>query len=229
MTDKIEVEKLAVMKERENRDLDTLVDENTLVAGETGAGVFGVFKFFQGIRNFFKGIQALGTLVTTSKIPVTDADGNVTYTTPQAIVDAVSEVNGVKDFKDGVTVDGETVSLSSDLDDYDTSSEVTSKINNALANYSNFTYTKISNFAPQGTQNITISEKGVYTISVCLENTAYRLVYTAFKTSFNLNIAEHFKNGLTLEWVNATTLKLTNTTSNTLSCYINIAKIGKCD
>lgn len=90
MTDKIKVEKLAEMKERENRDLDTLVNENTLVAGETGAGVFGVFKFFQGIRNFFKGIQALGTLVTTSKIPVLQDDGSLKFTTPAEITSGLA-------------------------------------------------------------------------------------------------------------------------------------------
>lgn len=37
------------------RNLDNQVDENTLVAGETGTKTFGAFKFFSGIKKFLEG------------------------------------------------------------------------------------------------------------------------------------------------------------------------------
>lgn len=89
-TDKIEVEKLSVIKGREGRDLDKLVDENTLITGETSAGVFGVFKFFEGIKAFFKGITALGTLAKTNKIPVLQDDGSLKFTTPADITSGLA-------------------------------------------------------------------------------------------------------------------------------------------
>lgn len=76
-----EVKSLANIKAMEGRNLDSSVDGNTLVSGEKADGTFGVFNFFQGIKNFFKGISALGTLASGSRLPVTDSNGNVTYTT----------------------------------------------------------------------------------------------------------------------------------------------------
>ncbi|MCQ2598330.1 MAG: hypothetical protein MJ181_10850, partial [Treponema sp.] len=76
-----EVESLANIKAMEGRNLDASVNGNTLVSGEKADGTFGVFNFFQGIKNFFKGISALGTLASGSRLPVTDSNGNVTYTT----------------------------------------------------------------------------------------------------------------------------------------------------
>ena len=76
-----EVKSLANIKAMEGRNLDSSVDGNTLVSGEKADGTFGIFNFFKGIRNFFKGISALGTLASGSRLPVTDSNGNVTYTT----------------------------------------------------------------------------------------------------------------------------------------------------
>lgn len=72
------------------RDFDESVDANVNIPAENDQGQFGAFKFFSGIRSFFKGISALGTLATTSRIPVTDANGNVSYTTPQKIKETLS-------------------------------------------------------------------------------------------------------------------------------------------
>lgn len=77
----IESRSLADIKAMNGRNLDASVDENTLVSGEKADGTFGVFNFFQGIKNFFKGISALGTLASGSRIVTTDASGNVKYTT----------------------------------------------------------------------------------------------------------------------------------------------------
>lgn len=100
------VQKLSEIKAESGRDLDSLVDENLLIPAETGAGTFGVLRFFQGIKNFFKGISALGTLSSTGRIPTTDANGNVNYVTPQQILDAVSTINGDKNFANNVSVAG---------------------------------------------------------------------------------------------------------------------------
>lgn len=63
------------------RNFDSSVDANTNIPGENDQGLFGGFKFFAGIKTFFKGISALGTLASGSRLPVTDSNGNVTYTT----------------------------------------------------------------------------------------------------------------------------------------------------
>lgn len=63
------------------RNFDSSVDANTNIPGENDQGLFGGFKFFAGIKAFFKGISALGTLASGSRLPVTDSNGNVTYTT----------------------------------------------------------------------------------------------------------------------------------------------------
>ncbi|MCQ2585630.1 MAG: hypothetical protein MJ185_08560, partial [Treponema sp.] len=117
------VQKLSEIKAESGRDLDSLVDENLLIPAETGAGTFGVLRFFQGIKNFFKGITALGTLSSTGRIPTTDSDGNVNYVTPQQILDAVSTINGDKNFANNVSVAGALNVMGVNLD---------TKINNAL-------------------------------------------------------------------------------------------------
>lgn len=63
------------------RNFDSSLDENINISAENNQGLFGAFKFFAGIRSFFKGISALGTLASGSRLPVTDSNGNVTYTT----------------------------------------------------------------------------------------------------------------------------------------------------
>lgn len=73
---------LGQMKTNEpTRNFDASVDGNVNIPAENGQGLFGAFGFFQGIKNFFKGISALGTLASGSRLPITDSNGNVTYTT----------------------------------------------------------------------------------------------------------------------------------------------------
>lgn len=93
---------LGQMKTNEpTRNFDASVDGNVNIPAENGQGLFGAFKFFTGIKNFFKGISALGTLASGSRLPVTDSNGNVTYTTMNdintyVVNNALANQTGVK-------------------------------------------------------------------------------------------------------------------------------------
>ena len=75
-------------KEFPARNFDNVdITEDFNIAGQNGAGVYGAFKFFHGIRSFFKGISALGKLASGSRILVSDDKGNISYTTPSEITE----------------------------------------------------------------------------------------------------------------------------------------------
>lgn len=82
---------LTWLKTQTGRDLDSDVNSTTLAFGEKADGTQGAFTFFQGIKNFFKGITALGTLTTSGKLAVVNTStGEVNYTTVSDLVSAIT-------------------------------------------------------------------------------------------------------------------------------------------
>lgn len=99
------IKKLIHIKEEPGRDLDESIDEETLVPGESGPdsnSQFGSFKFFTGIRRFFRIIRTLGELNETSKLAVVNEDGSVSYITPSVMWNytksKINETDGVWGF-----------------------------------------------------------------------------------------------------------------------------------
>lgn len=83
-------------KEFPARNFDNVdITEDFNIAAQNSAGVYGAFKFFHGIRSFFKGITALGKLASGSKILVTDESGNISYTTPSDITEGFATTESV--------------------------------------------------------------------------------------------------------------------------------------
>lgn len=73
---------LSWLKTQTGRDLDSLVDSSTLALGEKSDGTQGAFSFFQGIKNFFKGVTAIGSLTSSGKLAlVNTSTGEINYTT----------------------------------------------------------------------------------------------------------------------------------------------------
>lgn len=82
---------LTWLKTQTGRDLDEAVDSSTLALGEKADGTQGAFTFFQGIKNFFKGVTALGSLTSSGKIPVLNTStGAVNYVTVESLSNVVS-------------------------------------------------------------------------------------------------------------------------------------------
>lgn len=84
---------LTWLKTQTGRDLDSDVNSTTLAFGEKSDGTQGAFTFFQGIKNFFKGVTALGELTSSGKIPVLNTStGAVNYVTVEGLSDVVSDL-----------------------------------------------------------------------------------------------------------------------------------------
>lgn len=83
-------------KEFPARNFDNVdITEDFNIAAQNSAGVYGAFKFFHGIKSFFKGITALGKLASGSKILVADESGNISYTTPSDITNGLATTESV--------------------------------------------------------------------------------------------------------------------------------------